>query len=56
MRIFKEYGADPLALLGKADAKSQTLESLSHTQAIMLLTLPAKRVKSLSLGMKQLRK
>lgn len=41
MRIFEEYGADQLALFGETGAKSQALGSLSYTQAVALLALPA---------------
>jgi DNA repair exonuclease SbcCD ATPase subunit len=39
MRIFEEYGADQLTLLGD-NAKSQALANLNYTQAISLLGLP----------------
>jgi hypothetical protein len=39
MRIFEEYGAEQLSLLGE-NAKSQALANLSYTQAISLLGLP----------------
>jgi chromosome segregation ATPase len=39
MRIFEEYGAEQLTLLGD-NAKSQALANLSYTQAISLLGLP----------------
>lgn len=39
MRIFEEYGAEQLSLLGD-NAKSQALANLSYTQAISLLGLP----------------
>ena len=41
MRIFEEYGADQLALFGETAAKSQALGSLSYTQAIYMLEVPA---------------
>jgi hypothetical protein len=40
MRIFDEYGANQLALFG-AEAKSQALGSLSYTQAVAMLGVPA---------------
>jgi chromosome segregation ATPase len=39
MRIFEEYGAEQLSLLGE-NAKSQALANLSYTQAISMLGLP----------------
>jgi hypothetical protein len=40
MRIFQEYGADQLSLLGD-NAKSQALGNLNYTQAVALLGIPA---------------
>ncbi|MDF2591379.1 MAG: hypothetical protein K0S75_845 [Clostridia bacterium] len=39
MRIFEEYGADQLTLLGD-NSKSQALANLSYTQAVALLGVP----------------
>lgn len=39
MRIFEEYGADQLTLLGN-NANSQALANLSYTQAVALLGVP----------------
>lgn len=39
MRIFEEYGADQITLLGN-NAKSQALANLSYTQAVALLGIP----------------
>jgi chromosome segregation ATPase len=39
MRIFNEYGADQITLLGD-NAKSQALGNLSYTQAVALLGIP----------------
>ncbi|HCF71977.1 MAG TPA: hypothetical protein DER33_10425 [Syntrophomonas sp.] len=40
MRIFEEYGATQLSLFG-SEAKSQAIGSLSYTQAVALLGVPA---------------
>lgn len=40
MKIFEEYGADQLPLFGD-NAKTQALASLSYTQAVALLGIPA---------------
>jgi len=39
MRVYEEYGADQGVLFGSA-AKSQALENLSYTQAVLLLGVP----------------
>lgn len=39
MRIFEEYGADQITLLGD-NAKSQAIANLSYTQAVALLGVP----------------
>lgn len=39
MRIFEEYGADQLSLLG--DSKSQAFGNLSYSQAVALLGIPS---------------
>jgi DNA repair exonuclease SbcCD ATPase subunit len=41
MRIYDEYGSDQFALFGDHPAKSQALASLSYTQAVALLGVPA---------------
>lgn len=40
MNIFNEYGANQMALFGETGPKSQALENLSYTQAVILLGLP----------------
>ena len=40
MKIFTEYGANQMALFGETGPKSQALENLSYTQAVILLGLP----------------
>lgn len=39
MKIFEEYGADQVSLLG--DANSQTLGNMSYTKALKLIAIPA---------------